>query len=63
VFFYFDGSYFLYKICSTTIDSRIEGTMKSSTFGDMTPCNLMITLLGLLFELEDGGRMFLRNVG
>jgi hypothetical protein len=44
--------------------------MKSSIFWDITPCRaLLVTcfhagfLLGLFFGLEDGGDMFLRNVG
>jgi hypothetical protein len=42
--------------------------MKSSIFWDITPCNRATYfhagfLLGLFFDPEHGGDMFLRNVG
>jgi hypothetical protein len=47
--------------------------LESSIFWNITQCNVNVNgrfgrtyhcfLLGLLFDLEDGGDMFLRNVG
>jgi hypothetical protein len=37
--------------------------MKSTIFSDITPCSHAGFLLRLFFDPEDGGYMFLRNVG
>jgi hypothetical protein len=42
-----------------------EVVMKSSLFCDISACYLLHAglLLGLFFDTEDGGDLFLRNVG
>jgi hypothetical protein len=55
-------SFSKYIVYSRIWDSH-SGDCEELYHQDITPCNLVITLLDLLFQPEDGNYMLLRNVG
>jgi hypothetical protein len=57
------------RLLNDLTETETQRELKSTIFWDITPCSLLVTcfyagfFLGLFFDPEDGGDMFLRNVG